>query len=67
MLKEDGVKVWAVSPGLLATGLAGTPEAMKAMGAGDPAIGGQVIKGVVEGARDADVGKVVAKDNVQPW
>ncbi|KAJ0414146.1 hypothetical protein BJY00DRAFT_295629 [Aspergillus carlsbadensis] len=26
ILKNDGVKVWAVSPGLLATGLVGTPE-----------------------------------------
>ena len=68
MLKEDGVKVWAVSPGFLATSLGGgSPEAMEALGAVDAAIGGQLIKGVVEGVRDADVGRIVAKDNVQSW
>ncbi|CAN9222828.1 unnamed protein product [Alternaria sp. RS040] len=67
MLKEDGVKVFAVSPGMLATGLGGDPEAMKEMGAIDPKIGAEVVRDVVEGLRDEDVGKVVRKDNVQPW
>lgn len=67
MLKEDGVKVWCISPGFLATGLGGNPEASKKMGAGDPAVAGVFIRSVLEGQRDDDVGKVILKDGVQPW
>jgi NAD(P)-dependent dehydrogenase (short-subunit alcohol dehydrogenase family) len=67
ILKEDGVKVFAVSPGQLATGLGGNPELMKKMGALDPNIGAELIRNVVEGGRDGDVGQVVRKNNVQPW
>ncbi|TVY43667.1 Short-chain dehydrogenase/reductase [Lachnellula occidentalis] len=36
ILGEDGVKVWSVSPGMLATGLGGAgPEALRKMGARD--------------------------------
>ncbi|KAJ4128311.1 hypothetical protein NW754_002303 [Fusarium falciforme] len=66
-LKEDGVKVWCISPGLLATSLGGSSEAMKKLGGADPSIGGNFVKDVVEGARDADVGKVINKDGIQPW
>lgn len=62
------MKVWSVSPGFLATGLGGNKEALKKMGAGDPATGGDLIRGVVEGERDADVGLVVhVGGKVQPW
>ncbi|KAK2007858.1 short-chain dehydrogenase [Colletotrichum eremochloae] len=67
LLKADGVKVWCISPGFLATGLGGNPELLKKMGAGEPSQGGILIKQVVEGERDADVGKVVNKDGIQPW
>ncbi|OCK79146.1 putative short chain dehydrogenase [Lepidopterella palustris CBS 459.81] len=67
MLKEDGVKVWCVSPGFLATGLGGNQEANKNMGAGDPAEAGNFVKSVLEGYRDGDVGKVILRDGVQPW
>lgn len=67
ILKADGVKVWAVSPGLLATGLGGDRELLKKMGALDPQVGANIIKDVVEGGRNADVGKVIRKDDVQPW
>lgn len=67
ILKEDGVKIWCISPGYLATGLGGSQEANKKMGALDPTIGGNFVRDVVEGARDQDVGKVIRKDNVQPW
>ena len=67
ILKEDGVKVWAVSPGLLATGLGGNQEALKKMGAIDPTIGAEFVRAVIEGERDADVGKIVNKAGVQPW
>ncbi|OAQ99082.1 hypothetical protein LLEC1_07697 [Akanthomyces lecanii] len=67
MLKDDGVKTWAVSPGFLATRLGGDQEANKKMGAGDPALGGGFIKDVIEGKRDADIGKVITRDGIQPW
>ena len=68
-LTEDRVKVWAVSPGFLATGLLGVgAEALRQAGAGDPSVGGNFIKDIVEGKRDADVGKVVYNDGTnQPW
>ena len=67
VLKEDGVKVWCISPGFLATGLGGNQEANKNMGAVDPAIGGNLVQTVLEGHRDGDVGKVILRDGVQPW
>jgi len=66
-LHNDGVKVWAISPGFLATGLGGNPELLKKMGGGDPSIGGNFIKAVVEGLYDQDTGKVIRKDETQPW
>lgn len=67
ILKEDGVKVWAISPGFLATGLGGDQEANKKMGALDPTIGADFITDVVEGKRDQDIGKVIRRTEVQPW
>ncbi|KAI0449850.1 hypothetical protein F5B21DRAFT_493010 [Xylaria acuta] len=68
LLLNDGVKVWAVSPGFLATGLGGLgQEKLLQMGAIDPAIGGHFLKDVVEGKRDHDEGKVIRKDMIQPW
>lgn len=66
-LKEDGVKVWCISPGFLATGLGGNPEANKKMGAGDPAVAGTFVQSVLDGHRDGDTGKVILRDGVQPW
>ena len=66
-LKEDGVKVWAVSPGFLATGLGGVKERLVQAGAGHPSVGGKLIASVVRGERDGDVGKVVAQNGVQPF
>ncbi|KAJ6789229.1 hypothetical protein PWT90_05839 [Aphanocladium album] len=67
MLKDDGVKIWAVSPGFLATKLGGDQESNKKMGAGDPALGGIFLKDIIEGKRDADTGKVITRDGIQPW
>ena len=67
MLHEDGVKVWCISPGFLATGLGGGEEMNKKMGAGDPSVAGTLIRSVLEGSRDDDVGKVILKEGVQPW
>ena len=68
ILKEDGVKVLAISPGYLATGLGGSQETNKNLGAGDPRVAGAFIRTVVEGARDDDVGKIVMREGkVQAW
>ncbi|QDS72341.1 hypothetical protein FKW77_007929 [Venturia effusa] len=67
-LKNDGVKTWAISPGLLATGLGGNGEEfMKKMGAGDPADGAALIREVVEGKYDEDTGKIVGRAGIQSW
>ncbi|KAI0886358.1 NAD(P)-binding protein [Annulohypoxylon maeteangense] len=67
-LKNDGVKVWCISPGFLATGLAGVgAEKLREMGAMDPALGGQFVRDVVAGQRDQDVGKVIRATEIQPW
>jgi NAD(P)-dependent dehydrogenase (short-subunit alcohol dehydrogenase family) len=68
MLEVDGVKVFGISPGFLATNLGGMgPEFLKKMGAGDASVGGVFIKDVVEGKRDEDAGRAINKDGVQPW
>jgi len=68
MLEPDGVKVFAISPGFLATNLGGMgSEMMKKFGAGEPSVGGGFIRDVVHGVRDGDKGKVINKDGVQPW
>lgn len=70
VLKGDGVKVWCVSPGFLATGLLGADKAdlLKKAGAGEPRVGGELLRKVVEGERDGDVGKVVTQNGeVQDW
>ncbi|RAO65480.1 uncharacterized protein BHQ10_001492 [Talaromyces amestolkiae] len=67
ILKGDGVKVFALSPGLLATGLGGDTELLKKFGAEDPTVAGPFVKSVIEGERDADVGKVVSRAGVQGW
>lgn len=63
-LKEDRVKVWCISPGYLATGLGGSQEANKNMGATDPTVAGSFVLNVLEGKRD---GKVLLRDSVQAW
>lgn len=66
-LKEDGVKVWGVGPGFLATGLGNVQEKAKEMGAGHPSAGGKVLRSVVEGERDADAGKLINKDGISRY
>lgn len=68
ILKGDGVKVWAISPGFLATGLGGVPkEALLKMGALEPHVGGEFIRDVVQGKHDDRVGKVIRSNQIQPW
>ncbi|KAK5121443.1 hypothetical protein LTR85_005276 [Meristemomyces frigidus] len=68
LLKNDGVKVWAISPGFLATGLGGIgAETLKSIGARDPSEGGNFMKDVVEGKRDHEQGKVIRVSMIQSW
>ncbi|KAJ9496101.1 hypothetical protein H2202_008347 [Exophiala xenobiotica] len=67
-LKADGVKVWAIGPGMLATNLGGLgPEKAAEMGCEHPRAGGNLIRTVVEGERDADVGKIVTRGGIMTW
>jgi NAD(P)-dependent dehydrogenase (short-subunit alcohol dehydrogenase family) len=66
-LKADGVKVWGVGPGFLATDLGNMREKAVEMGCGHPSIGGEMLRSVVEGERDGDVGRVVVKDGISQW
>lgn len=66
-LKADGVKIWTVQPGYVATSLIGHTDDMKVKGAGDPATSGVFLRDVVEGKRDADVGKFIEPDGVLPY
>lgn len=61
-LKADGVKVWSVGPGRLATDLGDIKQKAIEMGCQPPSLGGDILRRVVEGERDADVGKIVAKN-----
>lgn len=68
VLTNDGVKVWGLEPGFLATEFGGAdPKDLRALGAGEPSDGGEIIRSVVEGERDADVGRIVTKDGLQRW
>ncbi|KFY02217.1 hypothetical protein O988_02310 [Pseudogymnoascus sp. VKM F-3808] len=68
ILLNDGVKVWAISPGFLATNLGDVGiEQLKKLGARDPSEGGNFVKRVIEGERDSDVGKVVGATGIQAW
>lgn len=58
----------AISPGFLATGLGGAgAETLRSMGAGDPSVGGEFIRDVIEGRRDADEGLAIRASEVQKW
>lgn len=67
-LREDGVKTWGVSPGVLKSDIMipfmGKPGAPVAQ---HPSVGAKVIASVVEGQRDDDVGKVVLSNGIQPF
>lgn len=56
--KRGPVKVWAMSPGYLATGLGDSADEKRRQGAFEPSVEGQFICHVIEGQRDADVGKL---------
>lgn len=65
----EGLKVFVMSPGFVRSNLRGpSEEARSGWGkAGDPAVSGQIVLDIVQGKRDADVGRFVHKDGVYPW
>jgi len=67
-LKADGVRVWAVDPGVRAMNLLVDAEAARRHGA-PPAVGGaQVVVDVVRGKMDDCVGMHVSwEGGVRPW
>ena len=69
ILGKQGVKVFAVCPGMVVSNLRGTSEEQRTVDgkAGDPEVSGRTILQIIEGGRDADVGKFVDKDGVNPW
>lgn len=69
LLGPQGVKVFAVCPGLVVSNLRGESEEARTVGgaAEDPMVSGQTVLKILEGERDADVGKFVSKDEVYPW
>ena len=69
VLGEQGVKVFAVCPGLVESNLRGPGDQQRSANgrAGDPEVSGRTILRIMEGGMDADVGKFVNKDGVLPW
>lgn len=68
ILHNDGVKVFAISPGWLATGLGDIgEERLKSLGALDPSIGGEFVADVASGKLDEQAGTVVHRMGQQPW
>ncbi|KAJ9643820.1 uncharacterized protein PV06_09004 [Exophiala oligosperma] len=63
------MKSFVMCPGFVRSHLRGKEEEQISGGgrAGDPKVSGQIILDIVEGRRDADVGKFVYKDGVYPW
>ena len=69
LYRETPLKVFVMCPGLVVSNLRGTSEdARTGWGmAGDPEVSGQTLLSIIDGKRDADVGKFVHKDGVYPW
>lgn len=66
---DTGLKVVALSPGLVVSNLRGTSEeARSAYGqAGDPADSARLVLSVIRGERDADIGKLITCSGTAPW
>ena len=69
ILGAKGVKVFVMCPGLVESNLRGKSEEARSAGgyATSPLVSGETMLSIMEGKRDADVGKFVHKDGVYPW
>ena len=68
-LGSQGIKVFAMCPGLVESNLRGKEKQQVTAGgnAGDPEVSGRTMLEILEGERDKDVGKFVHKDGTYPW
>ncbi|GKT61785.1 short-chain dehydrogenase [Colletotrichum tofieldiae] len=67
-LKEFGVKAWSFCPGYVVTDIGGDREFRKSQGADSSETSAQGILEIVEGKRDAEVGKFLGRYGKQiPW
>ncbi|KAH8429331.1 putative short chain dehydrogenase/reductase [Aspergillus melleus] len=70
-VQDEGhpLKIFMMCPGFVRSNLRGcSEEARSGWGkAGDAEVAGNTALSIVEGKRDADVGRVVHKDGVYPW
>lgn len=66
---REWLEVFMMSAGFVRSNLRGSSEeARSGWGkAGDPEVSGQIVLNIVQGKRDADVGRFVHKDGVYPW
>lgn len=68
-MEETALKVFAVCPGFVRSNLRGPdPDAVSGRGAAkDPAMAGKLMLSIIQGERDAGVGRFVHTDGVYPW
>jgi NAD(P)-dependent dehydrogenase (short-subunit alcohol dehydrogenase family) len=66
-LAEEGFKVFTLCPGPLLTDIVGNKEYMRQLGGAEPEVGGRFILSVMNGERDADVGKFLKTDGIWGW
>jgi len=66
---KEGLKTFVMCPGLVVSNLRGKSEEARNVGglATSPVVSGETMLSIIEGKRDADVGKFVHKDGVYPW
>lgn len=69
ILSKEGLKTFVMCPGFVVSNLRGKSEEARTGGgyAGDNRVSAQTLLSIIEGERDADVGKFVHKDGVYPW
>lgn len=69
LMSEKGLKTFVMCPGFVVSNLRGKSEEARTGGgyASDPRVSGETILSIIEGKRDADVGKFVHKDGLYEW
>jgi len=66
---KEGLKTFVMCPGFVVSNLRGKSEEARTGGghATSPVVSGETMLSIIQGKRDADVGKFVHKDGVYPW
>lgn len=67
--RKEGLKTFAMCPGFVVSNLRGKDEMSRTGGgyATSPLVSGETMLGIIEGKRDAEVGKFVWEKGVYPW